>query len=365
MKIKFVILGSGWRSEFYTRISLMLPEQFELAAIWTLKEEEVQAFQQRYPVFVTTNLERILEQQVDFAVVCMPSHVARQYSLKLLERGIPVLMETPPALTAEELNVFWSQCRQAGGKIQVAEVYHRQPYLATVVALAEQGVLGVPQTLTMSMMHGYHCFGLTRRLLGVGFEPASIMATHRECPIRQTCEKGRGLISGGQKKIYETDEAIVTFSSGKTLVYHYSKEQYFSTLRFRWLCLEGSEGALMGDMVYTYSPSQDFVRGALQRVDFGSHGSLIGNFHCGYQYQGQWIYKNPLQGYALTDDEIAVATGLQAMKHFVETGQQSYSLEDACQDAYLSLLIDEAARTGKTVHTLPNRWCADQASSGK
>ena len=32
-KIKYALIGSGWRAEFYIRIAKMVPEQFELTAV--------------------------------------------------------------------------------------------------------------------------------------------------------------------------------------------------------------------------------------------------------------------------------------------------------------------------------------------
>ena len=32
-RIKYALIGSGWRAEFYIRIAKMIPERFELTAV--------------------------------------------------------------------------------------------------------------------------------------------------------------------------------------------------------------------------------------------------------------------------------------------------------------------------------------------
>ena len=49
----------------------------------------------------------------------------------------------------------------------------------------------------------------------------------------------------------------------------------------------------------------------------------------------------------LSDDEIAIATCLERMAHYVETGESFYSLSEASQDHYLSTMIAEAPRLEK------------------
>ena len=56
------------------------------------------------------------------------------------------------------------------------------------------------------------------------------------------------------------------------------------------------------------------------------------------------------------DEEIAVATCLAGMSRYVETGEDVYSLAEACQDHYLNLMAQEALDTGATVQTQSQPW---------
>ncbi|HXO95248.1 MAG TPA: hypothetical protein VN857_01580, partial [Chthoniobacterales bacterium] len=76
----------------------------------------------------------------------------------------------------------------------------------------------------------------------------------------------------------------------------------------------------------------------------------------GYVGGGAWWYQNPLAPARLSDDEIAIATCLESMAHYLETGNSFYGLAEASQDHYLSILIDEAAKSGNPVESSNQIW---------
>ena len=73
---------------------------------------------------------------------------------------------------------------------------------------------------------------------------------------------------------------------------------------------------------------------------------------------GEWIYRNPYEdsGARLSDDEIAMAGILDGMAEYVRTGKEIYSLEEALQDTYLYLCMDEAIEQGTAVCTKTQEW---------
>lgn len=47
-KIRYAVVGSGWRSLFYGRIAKALPERFELAALGCRTEEKAARMREEY-----------------------------------------------------------------------------------------------------------------------------------------------------------------------------------------------------------------------------------------------------------------------------------------------------------------------------
>ena len=95
-KIKYALIGSGWRAEFYIRIAKMVPEQFELTAVLVRDAAKGAAFAEEFQVKVVNSLEALMETAPDFVVLSIKRGFVTGYLLDLFRRGIPVLAETPP-----------------------------------------------------------------------------------------------------------------------------------------------------------------------------------------------------------------------------------------------------------------------------
>lgn len=353
--IRFAMLGGGWRSEFYTRIANAAPEQFRLCGVWIRNPQKAERYRQKYGVPVFASFEELLPLDVDFYVVCLPWKENMEFSRRLIEAGRAVLTETPPAPTTQSLNEFWRFCRERRARIQIGEEYHFQPYHAAVLRLVREGLIGTPTHLSLSMMHGYHAMSIGRQLLGLGLERAAVSGKRYLRQVAHTCDRSG---ESADHPLRETSQDRVTleFENGKTLFYDFSGEQYFSLLRSPslWLCAE--RGEVRDSAVRFLNDSGECAAAELSRVDLGRYGNLQGFSHRGIQFCGRWVYENPLPLVPLTDDELAVAANLLETKRYLATGEQSYTLRDACQDTYLSFAMQEAIATGRTVETEPQSW---------
>ena len=68
-KLRFIVVGSGWRSLFYWRIAQALPERFELCAMLCRTEEKAEKMHREYGVPVSTSAEQCIALHPDFVVV--------------------------------------------------------------------------------------------------------------------------------------------------------------------------------------------------------------------------------------------------------------------------------------------------------
>ena len=99
--------------------------------------------------------------------------------------------------------------------------------------------------------------------------------------------------------------------------------------------------------------------GSLACVMFaGQYSNLEGYGMRSLRLNGEILYRNPYadRDLRLTDEEIAVAQMMEGMKTYVETGKEVYPLEEALQDTYLFLMMDEAAKEGKEIQTQDQCW---------
>lgn len=350
----FGILGGGWRSEFYLRIAKALPELFEIGEMWMRDSRKAREMELKWGVKATSDLEGFLSRRAfDFAVVSLSRSAAPEYIIRLSEAGIPVLTETPPADSLEGLRYLYQRTHSGQG-IQVAEQFIRQPLHAARLAVVKSGRLGGVSHVQVSAGHGYHGISLIRHLLGVGFEEAEISGEQLISPIVQG--PGRAGLPSEELLVDSRQDLALLKFGGKSAVYDFSYDQYFSAIRRNRVLIRGYRGELEGTEIRYLKDYRTPVAIQMQRVDAGQAGDLEGYYHKGILAGGEWVYQNPFPGARLSDEELAMASCLLDMAAYTAGGPAFYSLAEACQDQYLSLLMGEAIRSGQTLISERQVW---------
>ena len=166
-KIRYGLIGSGWRAEFYIRIAKAVPEKFDLTAVLIRDEEKGRKFSEKFGVKVVNSLDALMEDKPEFVVLAIKRGCVTDYLLQLFEKGIPVLTETPPGESQEDLQKLWAAYEKyQQPKVQVAEQYFLQPLYASWHKAIELGLLGNVENINISALHGYHGISMIRWMLG-------------------------------------------------------------------------------------------------------------------------------------------------------------------------------------------------------
>lgn len=352
--IVFGIIGSGWRTEFFLRIAQELPERFKVSGAVTRTEASGEKIEEKYGVHTYRTIDDLLNStKIDFAVVSVPWEIAPIRTKELVTRSIPVLTETPPAPDLDSL-IELNKLTELGAKIQVAEQFHLHPLHAARIAIVNSGILGDITQVQISVCHGYHGISLMRKLMGINFENATITASKIKTPLMDGPNRDGG---PREEKIIESQQVIASFDfGGKFGIYDFTGDQYFSWIRSKRLLVRGSKGEITDLSVKYLKDFQTPIEYDLKRVNMGEYGNLDGFGLKGILAGEEWIYKNAFTPGRMTDDEIAVSTCLEKMYEYTRTGQDFYSLAEGSQDHYLSLMIDEAVRTGGKIRTESQPW---------
>lgn len=353
-KIRFAIIGSGWRAEFYLRIAQMLHERMEVTDVLVRTEEKAQAMLDKFSVSSSFSLDDILMKEPDFVVLAIAKDAIKDMLIPLMERKIPVLCETPPANSIEALATLWHEYDRLGGKVQVAEQYFYQPIYHAWQTAIDQGRLGDVHNISISALHDYHAFSIIRRFLHVGHSGCSITA--EEFPFEMIETQSRaGVIENGELKQYSRLRASIVFETGQRAFYDFTGAQYHSMLRARQLNVQGNRGEI-DDLQLRYLNSENLALSLpLLRQEFGPYdneGPTLYAMTLGEQV----VYRSPFYPTRLNDDEIAIANCLISMGEFVAEGTDFYPLEEALQDTYLGLLMHQAAAEKSTLHTQNMPW---------
>ncbi len=351
--LRFAIIGGGWRAAFFLRVAAALPDRFEVSGILTRSHHRRAELAAAFGVASSDTLDDLLGRRPRFVVVSTPWETTPTLLRELTERGIPVLTETPPAPDIDGLRAL-QPLDAVGARIQVAEQYQFQPFHAARLSVAHSGRLGRISQAQVSAAHGYHGVDLIRRLLAFGREPLTIRAQRFVSPIVAGPDR-----SGppAEERIAESEQVIAWLDAGDRLgVYDFTDDQYFSWVRSYRVLVRGERGEIHDRTVRRLVDYRTPVETELMRRDAGHDGNHEGFYLNGITLGDDWIYRNPFAPARLSDDEIAVASCLSGMADWLDGGPDVCSLADGAQDHYLGLLIDEAARSGKTVHASGHVW---------
>lgn len=351
LMINFGIVGTGWRAEFFLRIAKACPEQFAVAGIVGRTPEKVAAVAGRFGVRAFDTVEELIREGRPLFVVTSLSWEANPVFLhKLAEFEMPALSETPPAESVEEMEALCA----LGAKIQVAEQYFLQPHHAARLAFVRTGKIGRVSQAQVSVAHGYHGVSLIRKFLGIGYENAKITAAVYKSPIVEG--PGRKGAPAEEKEV-EAEQMIAHLDFGDRLgVFDFTGRQYFAEIRDPRVLIRGERGEIFNDTAVYLKDFRTPIRVNFRRHETGEHGNLAGHYLRGIQAGEEWMHRNPVAPARLYDDEIAMATCLLRMADYARGGEPFYPLEEACQDHYLAMVMEEAARTGQAVTTETQAW---------
>ena len=314
-KLRFIVVGSGWRSLFYWRIAQALPERFELCAMLCRTEEKAEKMHRKYGVPVSTSAEQCAALHPDLVVVAVNKASIAAVSTEWLARGFAVLSE--------------------GAKLQVAEQYWLYPTLAKRLAAVRSGALGTPQFARLSVAHGYHAVSLARLFLNAGQQPVRVTGRSWTEKIIETDSRW-GAVHNGALVEKTLQQHTLEFAGGGTAFLDFNGVQYHSYLRSTHTSVQGERGELFDDTLRCLDAVGEPVCRLLTPLP------------------------DPLAAAAaqagLNEDETAIACFLDRMQGYLAGGAEVYPLADALQDAYLALLMERALAAGQPLESTPQPW---------
>ena len=350
--LSFIIVGSGFRSLFFARIAKRYPELFHLNYLLCRTEEKANRLAHEEESPTTTSWEQCRESAPDFVVVAVSRGSICSVAKEWIERGFPVLLETPAGETVEELKELWELKEKCGAKIQVAEQYHRYPVLAAGIRAVEQGRLKEPYAVTLSVAHDYHGASLIRKMLHMTrFEKMTLRGSCYQFSVTET-DSRYGRITDGSVKEQNRTHTTIEFESGKVAFYDFSGIQYRSFIRSRHVNVRGRDGE-WNDTILRYV-KEDHLPVVEEMTPYLNPRYKELETEELKQICSRW---NPVLTLEAVQDEYAIATMMFDMREYLETGREVYPLADSLEDAYMFTLIQEAAgRHGEAVLSEEMPW---------
>ena len=182
-RIRFAIVGAGWRAAFYFQIAKALPELFHVCAAVEPNTERAEMVRNSWGIPVVPDLESLqASAKPEFLVLCLPQSILPKMIQKATDLGYFVLSETFEAKTVEELTAFY-RAISTPERVQVSEQYWYQPLHAARLNLLKTGIIGSVTQAQISVGHGYHGTSLIRKYLGIDFENCEISGKIFKAPL--------------------------------------------------------------------------------------------------------------------------------------------------------------------------------------
>lgn len=363
-KLRFLIVGSGWRSLYYVRIAKALPERFELCAMLCRTQEKAELIHDTHDIYTTTSIEECRNMKPDFVVVAVNKSSIADVSAEWMSYGFTVLCETPAALDIPTLQHLWT-LHQAGKKLLVAEQYTRYPvYEAMLHALYElpECSIGQPYNAVVSLAHDYHGASLIRAFLQTGMQPFKVSGQVYTFPMMETLSRYERFTDGrvADKK---RSRAAIEFEDGKAAFYDFNSEQYRSPIRHNYIQVQGERGELKDTDIY-YMDSKNVPQHTKIQVQScrTTTQDANPNLHTVTEIMGitcgDTALYTPYFGLCgLSEDETAIARTMEdAGRYARNEAAPQYPLCEALQDAYMAILMQQAYDTGQVVCSTPQPW---------
>src|SRR4051812_24072139 len=102
------VVGSGFRAQAFLRLAQRVPAVFGVIGAVTRSSSAGAAVEDRWQVPAHRSVEELVaHRRPDLVVTAVPAAVNAEVLVTIVELGLPVLAETPPAADVEGLRRFW------------------------------------------------------------------------------------------------------------------------------------------------------------------------------------------------------------------------------------------------------------------
>ncbi len=335
-KIRFSIIGTGWRSLFYLRIAKALPNIFELLAV-KVRNKEKEDFFLKQKVRCVYSDEEIINDKPDFVVVCVNKTSLFDVSMYYLKRGMNVFCETPLSVEKSKLLELYNRLDMLPAELMIAEQYPFMPYYQIIREIIDSKLIGRVQSVHLSTCHDYHTIALARSFLGEKEEGKLLFLDKTEESFLETGDRNGPLDSDVIRPVVRK-RFIYRFKDGKTFSYDFSSEQYHTRICGMHLIIHGDEGEICDNEVIL----RDYT-GVIHTIK-DDNGYFLSN-HLVYKAKEDNLlpqpllqgFQNPYPGAALNEDEIAICILLENFKGVISKRELPvYSLKESLLDAIIA-----------------------------
>jgi predicted dehydrogenase len=354
-RIRFAIVGTGKRSDYlYGPLLTTLSDEVKLVGVWGRSEKKAQALGEKFRAPWFTDLERLRDEARPQACVVAVAYAANgEVGRRVVELGLNALLETPIAHALADADAIISEARAQNLKIEVAEQYYRRPMERLKRALIDTGLFGqVLVAYNDCMGHGYHGVSLIRSYIGLENPVETVSGAIAQFAVAPHYA-WIGRTFGSREEQWE--QAALRFKDGRLGLFNWSSIAYDSALRWmRSTKFFAEKGMAVGDRLTLLTPDGKDPQPIEVERRFHNVGGMETLSELVAHTTPQVVWRNPLRGYYLDDEMIAVADCVMSLVCAIrEDRPPEYGPGQARLDQEVTLAMYESARRGGEPVRLP------------
>lgn len=143
-KIKWGVLGTAFICERSTFPGMLQAVNCEMYAIAGRSKEKAESFREKYGFKKAYGSyeELLADKEIEAVYIPLPNTMHYEWTIKALQNKIHVLCEKPMAPTAAEVQKMFDTARENNVYLMEAFAYQHSPYIASVKAEIDKGVIG-------------------------------------------------------------------------------------------------------------------------------------------------------------------------------------------------------------------------------
>lgn len=358
-RIKVGIVGAGDRvKRIYRAVLNALSDRIEVAGFVARDRSKGEAFaaESGWRHFGSMD-DLIKEAQPAFLILVVNPAAKVGVLFDAIGRGLPILTETPLAWDERTARGIVSFAASRGVQVGVAEQFPNLPAEALKRKLISLGALGsIKSAVNDFATFDYHGIAQLRAYLGDHRHACSATATEHD--FGKT-----GVIEGVAPPVPELGWperwllGTVKYSDGALLVHNYSSG--YSVLPTRpkgRVLVHGECGSLVDDsLLLVNRRTGEIHRDEIRReVTDSAGGEVLRRVSIRTPDHGEIEWRNPFAQHSLTDEQIAVATHVEAMIQVARhDGLPLYPASCALEDVEYLRALSYSARRGGVPVSLP------------
>ena len=354
-RIRFAIIGTGKRSDtLYAPLLNTLKEHVELVGVWGRSEEKARDLGEKYHVPWFADLNQLRDElDVDAAIVSVANPANGEIGLRTIELGLHALLETPIANSLNDADAIIRAAQAQNLKVEVAEQYYRRPIERLKRKLIDANIFGkILVAYNDFMGHGYHGMSLIRSYISFDEAVLSVIGTKSKFQvdphyswISQTTEK----------RAEEWQQAVLHFANGALGFFSWSSIAYDSALRWqRSTRFFAERGMAIDERLTTLTSDGKNPHPVEIKRYFHNVGGMETLTELVALTSPEIVWRNPLQGYYMDDEMIAVADCVMSLVNAIRDDKPAeYGPIQARLDQELTLAMQKSITKSGACVSLP------------